>query len=86
MIQSKLNREEPGDDDKNNRYVRAAKFFKQWRKEGVLALDADPALYVYHQQFTYAGLSKTGRWESLLIQNSTASRGSENPQAVASPA
>ena len=32
-----LNRDEPGDDDRNNRYSRAANFLKNWRKEGVLS-------------------------------------------------
>lgn len=50
-----LNRDEPGDDDRNNRYSRAANFLKNWRKEGVLSTDPDPALYVYHQQFDYQG-------------------------------
>ncbi|HEY2838306.1 MAG TPA: DUF1015 domain-containing protein [Pirellulales bacterium] len=50
-----LNRDEPGDDERNNRYSRAANFLKNWRKEGVLSTDPDPALYVYHQQFDYQG-------------------------------
>jgi len=50
-----LNRDEPGDDERNNRYSRAAAFLKNWRKEGVLSTDPDPALYVYHQQFDYQG-------------------------------
>ena len=37
FIRIDLNKIEPGDDDeKNNRYTRAAKFYKQWRDEGVL--------------------------------------------------
>lgn len=56
FIRIDLNKIEPGDDDEaNNRYTRAAKFYKQWREEGVLATEADPAIYVYHQEFTYAG-------------------------------
>jgi len=39
----------------DNRYSRAARFYKQWRDEGVLSAEADPAIYVYHQEFTYAG-------------------------------
>ncbi|HLA84589.1 MAG TPA: DUF1015 domain-containing protein [Thermoguttaceae bacterium] len=50
-----LNRQEPGDDESNNRYTRARDFLKQWRKQGVLFTEADPALYVYHQHFSYAG-------------------------------
>jgi len=55
VIRLILNREEPGDDQNHNRYQRAAKFLKTWRSEGLLQLDPDPALYVYHQEFEYAG-------------------------------
>lgn len=47
-----LNRKEPWDDEANNCYRRAAKFLKSWREEGVLFTEADPAIYVYHQQFS----------------------------------
>jgi uncharacterized protein (DUF1015 family) len=50
-----LNREEPGDDEQNNRYGRAARFLKNWRGEGVLFTEPDPAVYVNHTQFDYAG-------------------------------
>jgi uncharacterized protein (DUF1015 family) len=56
-----LNREEPGDDDRNNRYGRAARFLKNWRDEGVLFTEPDPAVYVYHSQFDYAGKTYTRR-------------------------
>ena len=56
FIRIDLNKIEPGDDDEqNNRYTRAAKIYKQWRDEGVLPTEADPAIYVYHQEFTAAG-------------------------------
>ena len=62
FIRIDLNRIEPGDDDeKNNRYTRAAKFYKQWRNEGVLTVEADPAVYVYHQEFTVAGTTYVRR-------------------------
>jgi uncharacterized protein (DUF1015 family) len=50
-----LNRDEPGDDEASNRYTRAARFLRNWRGEGVLQQDPDPAIYVYHQSFTHAG-------------------------------
>lgn len=50
-----LNREEPGDDEQNNRYARAARFFRNWQKEGLLTTDPVAALYVYHQHFTHEG-------------------------------
>jgi uncharacterized protein (DUF1015 family) len=46
-----LNRDEPGDDDQSNRYSRAARFFKNWRREGMLFEEGQPAVYVYHQVF-----------------------------------
>lgn len=56
VIRLDLNRIEPGDDDEaNNRYTRAAKFYRQWQSEGVLFTEADPAIYVYHQQFEIEG-------------------------------
>lgn len=48
-----LNRDEPGDDDSNNRYQRAAKYLRDWRKDGILQSESNPALYVYHQEFRY---------------------------------
>ena len=56
-----LNRREPGDDEANNTYIRAKRFFRNWQAEGVLFTEADPALYVYHQEFTTGGLTLTRR-------------------------
>ncbi len=61
VIRLILNREEPGDDAESNRYSRAARFLKNWRAEGVLQNDPDPAIYVYHQVFDYAGQTHTRR-------------------------
>ena len=55
VIRLILNRDEPGDDDNSNRYTRAARFLKNWRREGLMTLEADPAIYVYHQTFEYGG-------------------------------
>ncbi len=62
VIRLILNRIEPGDDDEaDNRYTRSARFFKNWQSEGVLFTEADPAIYVYHQQFDHAGTTYTRR-------------------------
>lgn len=61
FIRAELNRDEPGDDDGNNRYTRAARFLKNWRREGVLKEDPAPAIYVYNQSFTWAGKEYTRR-------------------------
>ena len=59
VIRLELNREEPGDDTEVNRYSRASKFLKEWRRGGVLREDDHPALYVYHQTFEVEGTSFT---------------------------
>jgi len=56
-----LNRQEPGDDEVNNRYRRAKRFLRNWQSEGVLFTEAVPAIYVYHQQFTTGGQTYTRR-------------------------
>jgi len=61
VIRLILNRDEPGDDAANNRYTRAAQFLKNWRSEGVLFSDSQPALYAYHQIFTSEGQTHTRR-------------------------
>lgn len=61
IVRMILNRDEPGDDENSNRYTRAARFLKNWRSEGLLQQEADPAIYVYHQEFEYHGQSYTRR-------------------------
>ncbi|HEX2477227.1 MAG TPA: DUF1015 domain-containing protein [Lacipirellulaceae bacterium] len=56
-----LNRDEPGDDEHNNRYTRASRLFRQWQRDGILFTEADPAIYVYHQVFTDGGTQYTRR-------------------------
>ena len=51
-----LNRDEPGDTGSDERYQRAAAFLRRWIQEGVLAQDREESLYVYHQEFDWAGL------------------------------
>ena len=61
VIRLILNREEPGDGDSTNRYTRAARFLKNWQEEGVLQTDPSPAIYVYHQVFSFGDETFTRR-------------------------
>jgi uncharacterized protein (DUF1015 family) len=54
VVRLELGREEPNDDDLDNRYTRAAATFAEWRRDGVLAQDP-PQLYLYEQRFAVAG-------------------------------
>jgi uncharacterized protein (DUF1015 family) len=46
-----LNKEESGDNQATNRYNRAARFLRDWQRDGILRQDSARALYVYHQEF-----------------------------------
>jgi uncharacterized protein (DUF1015 family) len=54
-VRLELNREEPGDNDRENRYTRAAGFLRDWIHQGVLRQDSSRSLYVYHQQYELDG-------------------------------
>lgn len=54
IIRLELGRDEPGDDDLDNRYTRAAATFAEWRRTGILQQD-DPSLYLYEQRFASGG-------------------------------
>lgn len=51
MVRIVSGREEPDDDESQNKYTRACGFFRSWLWEGVLHEDPEAALYVYRQSF-----------------------------------
>ncbi|MCU0959289.1 MAG: DUF1015 domain-containing protein [Pirellulaceae bacterium] len=61
VIRLILNRPEPNDPHDDARYERAARFLRNWIREGVLSRDPDPAIYVYHQHFAHGGKECTRR-------------------------
>ncbi len=61
FIRLELTKPEPNDTDPNAVYSRAASLFRQWRRDGVLQTEPDPAIYVYNQVFDYAGRTYTRR-------------------------
>jgi uncharacterized protein (DUF1015 family) len=46
---------EPGDGETSSVYTRAARTLEEWLREGVVVRDAEPSLYVYHQEYTFGG-------------------------------
>jgi uncharacterized protein (DUF1015 family) len=57
VIRLILNQEEAGDNEVNNRYTRAARFLRDWQRDGILRQDSARALYVYQQDFEIEGRS-----------------------------
>jgi uncharacterized protein (DUF1015 family) len=55
LVRIILGRREKTDDVENNVYSRAAAYFGDWRKKGILRQDPLPSLYVYSQRFTPPG-------------------------------
>jgi len=55
LVRIILGRREKKDDAEKNVYSRAADYFRDWRKQGVLRQDSLPSLYIYSQRFTVPG-------------------------------
>src|SRR5437867_2302954 len=55
VIRLDLNREQAGDNEKENRYTRAGRILREWLHENILVQDSARALYVYHQEFEVEG-------------------------------
>ncbi len=54
-----LNKIQKEDNENDNRYTRSAKILKEWKEEGVLIQDPQPAIYVYHQIYEVDGKKYT---------------------------
>lgn len=55
IIRLELSEQRPDDNDKSNRYTRAAATLNDWRATNALAFDEQPAYYVYVQEFDHEG-------------------------------
>jgi uncharacterized protein (DUF1015 family) len=56
IIRLELGRDQPGDDDLDNRYTRAAAAFAEWRRAGLMTQD-ESSFYLYEQRFSSGGQS-----------------------------
>ncbi len=74
-----LHPEEPGDDEQNNRYTRAAARLDEWLQAGVLAADERPAIYLYDQEFEIQGRRFTRRGILSLVKLEPLGQGSIYP-------
>ena len=58
LVRVILGKHEPGDTEQENVYTRAAGYLRDWRREHILAQEAEPALYGYSQTYTVPGTSE----------------------------
>lgn len=70
-----LGRESPEDNEKKNKYTRAAEFLNKWLKEGILKRDRSASIYIYEQKYIYKGKWKRriGFISLMRIENPTSS-------------
>lgn len=55
VIRLELPEDRAGDDDRENRYTRAAALYREWLASGVLQQEGAPCLYVYGQRYEVSG-------------------------------
>jgi uncharacterized protein (DUF1015 family) len=61
LVRIILGKQQPTDHEGDNRYTRAAEFFRDWRREGIFLQDSQPSLYLYLQRFTAPGRTEMER-------------------------
>ncbi len=66
LVRLILGKREPGDDEKQNVYTRAASFFSDWRRQGIFLQDSLPSIYVYSQRFQVPGSSQTAERRGFI--------------------
>lgn len=61
LVRLILGKIEPDDDAANNRYTRAAGFFRQWQDDGILVRDREPSIYLYDEEYQAEGMGTVVR-------------------------
>jgi uncharacterized protein (DUF1015 family) len=67
LIRLILGKIEETDDEANNRYSRAAAYFQAWQEEGILVRDAEPAIYLYDEEYFAEGVGPVVRRGFLAL-------------------
>ena len=75
VIRLILGKEFPGDDEKNNKYSRAAAFFQKWLREEIIREDEESCIYIYEQEYSHEGRKKTRRGFLTLLKLEDFDRG-----------
>jgi uncharacterized protein (DUF1015 family) len=80
MIRLILGQQEPGDNEEDTWYIRAAEALATWRREGVLTRDSRPAFYDYEISYQESPhISKTRQGFLCLVKLKNFSHGSVLP-------
>lgn len=79
VIRLILGKDFPGDNESNNKYVRAERFFGSWLKHGLLSSDEKPCIYVYGQKYSMGGKKLLRRGFISLLRLEDFDRGKVLP-------
>ncbi|MCX5692470.1 MAG: DUF1015 domain-containing protein [Candidatus Omnitrophica bacterium] len=55
IVRMLLGKSSPGDNDKDNKYIRAGRYLKDWRRKEILKQDKNPSIYINLQEFKLDG-------------------------------
>jgi uncharacterized protein (DUF1015 family) len=58
IVRIDFGREEPGDDQAENKYTRAGRLFDDWISEGILTRSPEPCFYAYKVAYTLHGIQR----------------------------
>lgn len=58
IVRIDFGKEEPGDDEKSNKYTRAREYLDTWMKEGVFIRSKKPSFYAYEMNYRVEGTEK----------------------------
>ena len=68
VIRLILGKKKRGDSDWDNRYTRAAEYFRRWQSEGVLMRSDQPSIYLVSLTFSpEEGIRKLTRWGMIVV-------------------
>jgi uncharacterized protein (DUF1015 family) len=58
IVRIDFGKDEPGDNEKDNKYSRARKYLDAWLKEGIFIRDEQPSFYLYEMSYTIQGVRR----------------------------
>jgi uncharacterized protein (DUF1015 family) len=79
IVRIDFGKEEPGDNETENKYTRAKRFFDVWIKDGVLMRSDKPSFYAYEITYTIHGVRKRLSGFLCLVKLEELGKGSIYP-------
>jgi uncharacterized protein (DUF1015 family) len=79
IVRIDFGKEKPGDDETDNKYLRAVKYLDSWIEEGILIRSDEPSLYVYEMSYTVSSIKKSLLGFLCLVKLEELGKGSIYP-------